>query len=57
MKRKIRKLMMGVGVICQIMTMLIYSFGEVTAPKYYYLLVWILGAALIRGVSDEAYVS
>lgn len=57
MKRKIKKLMVGAGVICQIMTMLIYSFGETTAPRYYYLLVWVLGAALIRCVSNEEYAS
>ena len=57
MKWKIKKLMVGVGVSCQIMTMLIFSFGETAAPRYYYLLVWILGAALIRCVSKEKYVS
>ncbi len=57
MKRKIKKLMIGVGVFCQIMTMLIYSFGETAAPKYYYLLVWVLCAGLIRCVSNRECVS
>lgn len=57
MKRKIKKLMIGVGVFCQIMTMLIYSFGEAAAPKYYYLLVWLLCAGLIRCVSNRECVS
>ena len=57
MKRKMKKLMVGVGVSCQIMTMLIYSFGDTAAPRYYYLLVWVLGAALIRCVSNKECVS
>lgn len=57
MRRKIKKLITGVGMICQMMTILIYSFGEVAAPKYYYLLVWVLCAALIRCVNAGEYVS
>ena len=48
MKRRIRNMMMGGSVVCQVIVMMMYSFGDYAVSKYCYLAVWTLCAVLIK---------
>lgn len=43
---------MSGSVVCQVIVMLMYSFGNYAVSKYCYLSVWILCAAFIKYMSE-----
>lgn len=48
MKQRIRNMMMGGGVVCQVIVAMMYSFGDYAVSKYCYLAVWLLCAVWIK---------
>ena len=53
MKRFVRNLMIGAGIVCQILILFVYSFGEIVAPRYFYLLLWMLCALFVRQILSK----
>lgn len=48
MLKKIKNIILVLGVTVQVLAMLFYSFSEIAVPGYLYMIVWIICALFMK---------